>query len=149
MPKRMRVALLSLLLWSSALAAPIPTVRMGTLVPDGSAWARELKAFVRDVEPQVKIKLYFGGIAGDEHEMIDRVRRNQLDAIAGTTACLDLAPSLRAARVLGLFADADQSARLVRALPHVEEEFRAAGFFDLALSGMGPSIVFTRTPARS
>src|SRR5689334_237093 len=97
---RMRVALLSLLLSSSALAAPVPTIRIGTLIPDGSAWARELKAVVRDVESQVKIKVYYGGIAGDEHEMIDRVRRGQLDGIGGTTACLDLAPSLRASRVL-------------------------------------------------
>src|SRR4051794_39797241 len=75
-------------------------LRLGTIAPDGTAWAREFNTFAREVETetgkQVKVKWYFGGIAGDESEMLERVRRGQLDgAASGGPLCERLSPSLR------------------------------------------------------
>lgn len=128
-----------------------PPLRLGTLVPDGTAWARELKAFSREVEDgaHLKIKIYWGGIAGDERAMVSRVGRGQLDAIAAAAVCTELAPSLQVTRLQGLFPNRDEHERLVRQIPHVDEEFKKAGFVNLGVAGMGPSVVFTRTPVTS
>jgi TRAP-type C4-dicarboxylate transport system substrate-binding protein len=133
----------------TSVAGAAPTLRVGTLAPDGTAWAREVKAFVREVDPVIKVKVYFGGIAGDEKTMVDRARRGQLDAIAGVTSCYDLSPSLRVSRLQGVFNNTDQAARFMRALPRIEDEFKAQGFVNLGIAGFGPSIVFTRSPVKS
>ena len=129
-------------------ADPPPALRFGTLVPDGTAWARELKAFAREIEDGThqRVKFYWGGIAGDEKEIVARIRRGQLDGIAGAAVCTDLAPSLQVTRLQGLFPNRDTHEKLVRQIPNVDEEFKQAGFVSLGVTGMGPSIVFTRTP---
>jgi TRAP-type C4-dicarboxylate transport system substrate-binding protein len=123
---------------------------MGTVVPDGSAWARELKAFQRDAERiEVKVKFYWGGIAGSEPQMIERARKGQLDGIAGASSCYELSPSLRAARPLAIFANTAQASALLRQIPHVNEEMLAAGFVNMGVAHLGPSIIFLKKPVRS
>ncbi|HEX6837493.1 MAG TPA: TRAP transporter substrate-binding protein DctP [Polyangia bacterium] len=151
----MRISLaLAVLVAGSGLcraADPAPQLRFGTLVPDGTAWSRELKAFAREVEDGAhqRVKFYWGGIAGDEREMVARIKRGQLDGIAGAAVCTDLAPSLQVTRLQGLFPNRDAHERLVRQIPNVDEEFKKAGFVNLGVAGMGPSIIFTRTPVTS
>jgi len=71
---------------SCALATPAraqTVIRMATVVPEGTAWWREIRNFQNVVEKetggQVRLKIYFGGIAGDELEVGERIRREQLD----------------------------------------------------------------------
>ena len=58
--------------------------RFGTVAPDGTAWARIAKqtgvALAEATGGQVTSKWYFGGIAGDELQMLERMRKDQLDA---------------------------------------------------------------------
>src|SRR5439155_699704 len=97
-----------LILLATSAAADEPTlIRFGTVAPEGSSWAREGLAFARDVEQRtdgrVRVKVYFGGITGDEVQTIEQARRGRVDAIAsGGMSCLALAPSLRVFRVPGL-----------------------------------------------
>jgi TRAP-type C4-dicarboxylate transport system substrate-binding protein len=121
-------------------------LRMGTVVPDGTAWARELKAFAREVEDNAhqKMKFYWGGIAGDEHAMLQRIKRGQLDGAAGAAVCADVAPSLKVTRIQGLFPNRDAAERLVHQVPNLDEEARKAGFVWLGVGGLGPSVVFSR-----
>src|SRR3954463_9025735 len=93
-----------LLIWvgsalvSSAVMAEEPShlLRFAAVAPDGTSWAREARAFAREVENVtangVRTKWYFGGIAGDEMEELARLRRGQLDGIAGAVYCERLAP---------------------------------------------------------
>jgi TRAP-type C4-dicarboxylate transport system substrate-binding protein len=128
-----------------------PPLRFGTLVPDGTAWARELKAFGREIEDgaHVRVKFYWGGIAGDEREIVARIRRGQLDGAAGAAMCTDLAPSLQVTRLQGIFPSRAVHERLVRQIPHVDDEFKKAGFVLLGVGGLGPSIIFTKRPVTS
>ncbi|MCA1664398.1 MAG: hypothetical protein LC659_09050, partial [Myxococcales bacterium] len=70
-------------------AAPAETtvLRMAAIAPEGTSWARELKAFARGVEKAtdgaLRVKWYLGGVAGDEAEELARVERDQLDGGAG------------------------------------------------------------------
>src|SRR4051812_33372117 len=84
-------------------ADPSRVVRMASVVPEGTSWARELRAWARDVETQtrgaLKIKLYLGGIGGDELEVENRIRRDQLDgAVSAGMLCEKLAPTMRVMR---------------------------------------------------
>ena len=130
------------------------TLRIATIAPDGSAWARELRAWARDVAVQtegaVTVKVYFAGIGGDEFTVLDRIRRDQLDGIIGSESCARLAPSLRVSRVIGLFQDRDESAYvLTRLKPELDRELMQSSFINLGEAGLGPEVLFTRQPVRS
>ncbi len=131
------------------------TLRMASIVPPGTAWAREMEAFSRDVAlltgGHVHVKWYLGGIAGDDLTAGKRVERDQLDGVgAGAWQCERWAPSIKVTRLPGLFRDRAESRYVASRLrPVFEEEFRRAGFIYLGDSQVGPSLVFTRVPVRS
>ncbi len=133
-----------------AAADPV-TLRMSTIAPVGSGWARELAAFARDVEAStdgsVRVKVYYGGIAGDEFEVLERIKRDQLDGAIGSEMCVRVAPSMRVTRIVGMFASREESAYVVTRLkPLLDQEFLRAGFINLGEATLGPEVLFTRTP---
>lgn len=130
-------------------------VRFAAIAPDGTAWARESRAFGREVESAtggaVRVKWYFGGIAGDELTALERLRRGQVDGLAGTTYCERIAPSLRALEVIGAVRSRDEAATALKLLqPHVEKEFGRTPIRAVFLTlGFGHRVLFSRTPVRS
>jgi TRAP-type transport system periplasmic protein len=149
------LALLAVALPATAARADEVTLRMGTMAPDGTAWARELNAFARDVDTrtkgQVHIKWYFGGISGDEPGMGVRIRRGQLDgAASGGPLCESLAPSMRVMRVVGILTTQAEATYVASRLWSIfEAEMHKNGIVGLGTSTLGPHIVFSRTPIRS
>jgi TRAP-type C4-dicarboxylate transport system substrate-binding protein len=137
-----------------ARAEPI-VLRFGTVAPDGTAWARNAKQTSTDLaaatHDQVVSKWYFGGIAGDELQMLERVRKEQLDGIvSGGMLCEKLSPSMRVLRLVGLFQTRDESAYVAgRLKPLFDEDFRKQGFVNLGDVGIGPDLIFSREPVRS
>jgi TRAP-type transport system periplasmic protein len=140
---------------SAAQAAPTHVLRLATIAPDGTVWARLSRAFARQIEQEtqgeVQIKWYFGGIAGDEKEMIARIRRGQLDGVAsGGMACSHLAPTMKVIRIVGLFQSREEALYVLgRLKPRLDKEFAAAGFANLGEAGFGSDLVFSRTPVRT
>ena len=137
----------------SASAEPV-TLRMAAIAPDGTEWARALKAYAQEIETEshgeLRMKWYLGGMAGDELTALDRVRRGQLDGEAGAIFCQRLAPTLRAARVPGLFESREEFLYAVNRLrPVIDEEFRKAGFTNLGEALFGIDVLFTRQPIRT
>ncbi|HEX6836276.1 MAG TPA: TRAP transporter substrate-binding protein DctP, partial [Polyangia bacterium] len=151
--RRAIVAAAILLAGGVASAEPV-TLRMAAIAPDGTEWARALKAYAQEVETQshgeLRMKWYLGGVAGDELTALDRVRRGQLDGEAGAIFCQKLAPTLRAARVPGLFETRDEFIYVMgRLKPTLDEEFRKSGFTNLGESVFGIDVLFSRTPIRT
>lgn len=72
---------MSLLLPAQAISQ---TIKIGTLAPDGSAWYESLREMGEEWENTtngaVKIKIYPGGVAGDEVDMVRKMRIGQLNA---------------------------------------------------------------------
>jgi TRAP-type C4-dicarboxylate transport system substrate-binding protein len=150
---RRALAILPLLCALAAPARADVVLRMAAIAPDGASWTRELKAFSREIETRthgrVRMKWYWGAIAGDELQVLDRIKRDQLDGQAGAQVCDRLAPSLRVTRMLGLFQSWDEALYVIgRLRATVDGELRKHGFFGL-VSGMGSDILFTRRPVRS
>jgi TRAP-type C4-dicarboxylate transport system substrate-binding protein len=136
-----------------AVAAPAEpnTLRIATVAPEGTSWAREINAFTRDAEAVthglVHIKVYFGGIAGTEEQVLERIRREQLDGVLGTQVCSRLSPSLRVGRIVGVFRSRQENAYVLSRLrARVDAEFLRQGFINLGEAGLGPEVLFTRAP---
>jgi TRAP-type C4-dicarboxylate transport system substrate-binding protein len=150
---RSRLAI-ALLLWCGTASADT-VLRVGTIVPDGTSWARELKAFARQVESDtqgaVKLKFYWAGVAGDELQMAERIRRQQLDGIvSGGVLCERLAPTLQVTRVPGLFLTREEAVHVTSRLrADLDREFNAAGYIYIGASIIGPAIIFSRAPVRT
>jgi TRAP-type C4-dicarboxylate transport system substrate-binding protein len=135
-------------------AAAETILRMAVIAPDGTAWARELKAFARDVElataGEVRIKWYLGGIAGDEKTALERVKRGQLDGTAVSVTCSRYAPSLKITRLVGLFHRYDESHFVLnRLFPAMDQELRKSGFVGLGIAVIGSEVIFSRRPVSS
>jgi TRAP-type C4-dicarboxylate transport system substrate-binding protein len=151
--------LLAAAAWTCARPAlaeePTVTFRIATIAPDGTAWAREARAFSRSWESgtsgAVHVKWYFGAIAGSELMSLERLRRGQLDGLAGSLYCEQLAPSLRALEVVGMVRSPQQAANLLKTLgPQVERELAGTPLRPLFVSlGFGHNVLFSRKPVRS
>src|SRR6185312_10735763 len=106
-------ALLTLTLTSAVADADPQTLRLSTIAPAGTGWAREFSAWARDIEAgthgNVRIKIYFSAIGGDEFTVLDRIKREQLDGAIGSESCVRLAPSLRVTGIFGLFQSREES----------------------------------------
>jgi TRAP-type C4-dicarboxylate transport system substrate-binding protein len=147
-------AVVLLLLSSLAARADQVVLRMAAIAPEGTAWARELRAFSRDVDDathgSIRIKWYLGGIAGDDLTALSRVRHGQLDGLAGASFCEQLAPSLRVIRVIGLYRSRTEVIEVLQYLaPQLDEEFRKSGFVNLMDGLLGADVLFSRRPVLS
>jgi len=140
------------MLAQSLFMAGVTVLKMATVAPDGTTWAHEMKAMAREVESathgEVLIKWYWGGIAGDELQVAQRIERGQLDGSAsGGMLCARLAPTMRALRVPGVIQSRKEATYLMNRLAgDIDKEFRAAGYTNLVAPNLGPDIIFLRRP---
>jgi TRAP-type transport system periplasmic protein len=139
---------------SSARAEPT-TLRIATVAPDGSAWANLFRAFTRELDAathgELKLKFYFGGVTGDEPATFDAIQKGHLDGIAsGGMICERLSPSMRIQGLAGVFQSRDEAEYVMSRLrPQIDEETHKNGFEMLIVTGLGPEVMFTRTPIRT
>jgi TRAP-type C4-dicarboxylate transport system substrate-binding protein len=145
------LAAAALLVAATPAVADVAVLRIATVAPEGTSWARELRAWARDTEQitggKVRIKIYFGGIAGAEEVVLDRIRREQLDGAIGSELCTRLAPSMKVARVIGVFQTRDENSYVLSRLkPLLDAEFLKAGFINFGEAGLGSELLFTREP---
>jgi len=150
------VAVAGLIASTGGVAHGEPIVlRFGTVAPDGTEWARIAKQTGADLAAAthgaVVSKWYFGGIAGNELQMLERVRKDQLDGIVSAgMLCEKLSPSMRVLRLVGLFQTRDESGYVAGRLKALfDEDFRKQGFVNLGDVGIGPDLVFSREPIRN
>jgi len=130
-------------------------LRLATAAPAGTAYARETAAFAREIEVEtkglVKIKWFYGGIAGDEIQAGERMTRGQLDGIgSGGMLCEKGSQSFRVLHLMGLYRSTDEvehvAARLRQAF---EQEQRAHGLVYLGDVALGPTDLFLRNKVTS
>lgn len=87
------VGLVSLVLGAGQLAAePKHTLKIATLAPKGSSWMNSFESAKRKIEKEtngeVTLKIYPGGVMGDESAMVRKMRTGQLDGGAVTSVGL-------------------------------------------------------------
>jgi TRAP-type transport system periplasmic protein len=127
-------------------------LRISSIAPEGTGYARELRGLAAETlaltQGRVRIKPYFGAIAGEERNAWERVKRGQLDGVASAAMlCEELSPSMRVMRLPGLFRSRDEVvAVMTRMKPVTDREFDRAGARNLGGVMVGPVILFTRDP---
>ena len=127
-------------------------LRMSAIAPEGTGWARELKALARELDTAthgaVRMKWYLGGIAGDEMTALGRIKRGQLDGAAGALFCGSLSPTLAVTRIAGLVQGRDEALHLLNHLrPRINEDFKKNGYVALVIGNFGNDIIFLRDRA--
>lgn len=80
--KKLSLIIISMIMTITILNAQ--TIKLGSLAPKGSPWDKSLRQLAREWSRisggKVKMKIYPGGIAGDEGDMLRKMRFGQLDA---------------------------------------------------------------------
>ncbi len=74
------IALLGILFSLNAFSAQ--QIKLAVLVPEGTTWGNSLKKLSREVDTAtaggVSFKVYYGGVSGDEPDVLRKVRIGQL-----------------------------------------------------------------------
>jgi TRAP-type C4-dicarboxylate transport system substrate-binding protein len=150
--KRLALALLFLLLLAANLPAQI-VIKLGSLAPADSPWDKALLKMALDWQTiskgRVTVKVYSGGIAGDEPDMIRKMRINQLQAAAMTGSGLGKIHVDFLVYQLPFMArtDAELDYLFERLRPKLEKLAEEKGFTFLAFTRSGWLRFFAKTPA--
>ena len=144
----------AVILFTIFLATPVSAIniKMGCVAPASSPWGIALNRlaarWARISDGQVRLKLYLGGIAGNESDMLRKMRIGQLHAAAVTALGLaTVAPELMALN-LPFFIQNEKEYHYVlgKVKAEFEEKIAAKGFTVLGWSFAGWVHLFSREP---
>lgn len=143
-------------LWRAPAAAADPVVvKLATLVPSGSGWHRSLQEMGQKWQQvsggRVVLRLYAGGVAGDDADVVRKMRLGTLNAgLLATTGLADIDRSVLALQIPMLYADYDEADWVTgKMIPVLDAQIEAKGFVVLAWVDGGWARFFTKTPART
>jgi TRAP-type C4-dicarboxylate transport system substrate-binding protein len=139
---------------AAAPAAPV-TIKMATVAPEGSPWYEVLRQMGQDWDRasggRVKLRLYPGGVLGDEASLVTKLRIGQVHAAA--LSAVGLYRIDRGVACLGVPMMFDSYEELDRVrdelAPRLEKAFEAQGFVVLNWGDAGWIRFFTKEPART
>jgi len=143
---------LSLLLAASARAQDVKYIKFATLAPEGSTWMNVMTDLSKDLEKatggKLKFKFYPGAMAGEDKDVVKKIRIGQLQAAGFTGVGLgEIAPDVRLLDSPWLFHDRKE-------LEHVREKFakpldaavEKGGFVVLGWTDLGSVYIFSKNP---
>jgi len=128
------------------------TLSIATLAPAGSTWMRVLSAWNRELRRRtnnaLSLRIYPGGVQGDEAEVIRKIRQGRLDG--GSVTAVGLYQVHRPAlafQMPGMFRNyqALDAARTATAT-EINTAFDTAGFAFMGWADVGVSRVYSRVP---
>ncbi len=153
MTRHITVALLALTLVLSAIApAAAATIKLGTLAPEGSPWHEILVDMMaewnRASGGELRVRIYPGGVVGDEPDMVRKMRIGQLHAAMLTSSGLsEIAPEVRALQIPMMFASDDELDYVRERMGgRIEAALEAKGFKVLMWGDAGWVRYFAKTP---
>lgn len=137
-----------------AAAQPV-TIKLATLVPDGSVWDKILKTmgseWGQSTQGRVQLRIYPGGVAGDEPDIVRKMRIGQIQAAALTTAGLaTIDPSFKLFSI-PMFFDSYEELHTVlgKMEPLFKQRLEAKGFVLLNWGHGGWVYFFTKQPVET
>ncbi len=122
------------------------TLKIACLAPEGTTWATMVKKFAKEVKKstngKVKFKVYFGGVAGDEPDVLRKIRIGQFHGGIFTGRTLgNIYGDVRVMEVpFTFFHDRDKAMDVLKKMsPYFNNGFEKAGmknlgFFELGLA---------------
>jgi len=130
------------------------TLKIATLAPDGSSWHKAFKQVARKINElsggRIAIKIYAGGVMGDEAAMVRKMRTGQLDGAAVTNVGLgEINQQLLMLQLPLLFRTYDELDRVRNAMSDKFEGMLSSGGFRLSGWGdVGFTYLFSNSPIK-
>jgi TRAP-type C4-dicarboxylate transport system substrate-binding protein len=119
-------------------------IKLAVLVPEGTTWGISLKKFAKEVESvtnnEVALKIYYGGVAGDEPDVLRKIRISQLHGGIFTGKTLgDIYGDVRVMELPFTFYgdQARASKTLNRLAPELSRGLESKGFINLGFYEIG------------
>jgi len=128
------------------------TIKFATLAPEGSTWITVMREYDQAIRKEsggrLGFKIYPGGVAGDEKDVIRKIRLGQYQS-AGITG-VGIGEIAKSARILDapfLFKNHEEVDFVVGQYDgELRKEFEAGGYVLLGWAEVGFVYVFTNTP---
>ncbi|MFC1746746.1 TRAP transporter substrate-binding protein DctP [Candidatus Neomarinimicrobiota bacterium] len=134
-------------------AQPVNNIKIATLAPIGSPWHEVLEDIAQDFRiisnNTVRLTIYAGGVAGDESDMIRKMRLNQLQAVAVSAEGMSYIDKGSYGLSIPLLARNYEELDWIRSQiePELISRFQANGVEVLSWADIGWVYWFTRRPA--
>ena len=130
-------------------------IKLATLVPSGSVWDRTLRTMGADwlesTDGRVELRVYPGGVAGDDPDLVRKMRIGQLQAATMTVSGLtEIDPAFAVFEIPMFFESYDELTHVLEALePELEKRLAAKGFVLLHWGHGGWIHFFTKRPVKT
>ena len=124
-------------------AAAATTIKIATVAPDGTAWMKEIRAtgdaIKKGTDGRVELKLYPGGVMGDNATVLRKIKIGQLQGSAFTGGEASVITKDAEVYTVPFLFRSQEEADKVRAKvdPVLKDAVRKTGFELLGLSGGG------------
>jgi TRAP-type C4-dicarboxylate transport system substrate-binding protein len=134
--------------------ASAKTLKIATIVPEGSSWMVEMREAADEIQEKtdgrVKLKFYPGGVMGNDKTVLRKVRVGQLQGGAFTSGALsDIYPDIELYSLPFLFRSYDEVDYVRK---HLDEGLKAGleanGFVALSITDGGFAYVLSQKPIR-
>ena len=126
------------------------TLKLASLLPEGTEWNRSLQEMANDwrsiTDGRVKVKIYPGGIAGGESDVIRKMRIGQIDmAVLSAVGMTSILPDSFAMSLPFLLESEEELDYIVEEVtPVFDDAFEDKGFIVLAWSKSGWITFFSK-----
>ncbi len=136
----------------AALALPAQVIKIGSIAPDRSPWDDALKEIARDWERisggQVRLKIYPGGIAGGEEDVIRKIKVGTLGgAVLTNIGLTKINPDAFVLSTPFMFhSEAEMAYVMERLTPTFEAQIKQKGFKVIIWTMTGWVNFFTKVP---
>jgi TRAP-type C4-dicarboxylate transport system substrate-binding protein len=131
------------------------TIKFGSLAPEGSPWDKALRRIAADwkaaSDGKLRVKVFAGGIAGDEPDMIRKMRINQLQGAAMTGIGLGtIVNDFYAVQLPSLIRTQEEMEYIMAELtPVLNPMFQEKGFALVAWFLIGWAHLFSKVPVET
>jgi len=151
-PLRFHFIICLALLWSTVLpvsGASKTTIKLGSLAPEGTPFYDVIynisNAWEKATDGQVKMKIYAGGVAGSEADMVRKMKIGQLHGASMSAMGLSLIdPGYAALQMPSIIGSEQDLARYRKELlPLIEKRLGEKGYQIMAHTDLGPLYFFT------
>lgn len=119
-------------------------IKIAALIPEGTSWGNSIKKFAQEVElatkGEVTVKIFYGGVQGDEPDVLRKIRAGQIQGGIFTGKTLaDIYPDVRVMEIpFTFYGDQKKAGKVMTALtPKFNEGFRKKGFVNLGFYELG------------
>jgi TRAP-type transport system periplasmic protein len=129
-------------------------IKFATVAPEGSTWIKQLRKLDKDIRKKsggrLGLRVYAGGIAGDELDVLKKIRIGQIHCAAFSGVGFgQILPMVRVLDLPFLFRSYEETDLVHRKMrPLFADAFRKRGFELISWAEVGNAHLFSKKPVR-